>query len=268
MEWRGQVMGTADKAVRSQQSTEQFADGGTPATGVPGASSNQPPVPATAPLTGAATPLQTAQAAGAQGGNSRRENITNFEVDKTVRVTRNATGSLKRLSAAVVVNHRSATDTKGKTSSVALAPEEVEKLTTLVREAVGFNKERGDSVTVINTPFKVEPVANVEISWWKTPELIDIVRAAAVPGALALVALLVIFGLVRPALRAAHTTPGQNLDAIVGDDAAAPQLPNESQPALEAPRFLAHLEQARQLTKDNPAVVANIVRGWVNGEAA
>ena len=121
----------AAATVRSQQTTEQ--SGGSPAqpSGVPGAASNQPPVPATAPLTGAAQPLQTAQG-GAGNNNSRRDAVTNFEVSKTVRVTRNATGTVKRLNAAVVVNHRSVTDDKGKTTQVALSPEEIEKLTALV----------------------------------------------------------------------------------------------------------------------------------------
>ena len=73
----------------------------------PGAASNQPPVAATAPLTGASQPLQAAPRGGAGGSSGRREAVTNYEVDKTVRVTRNATGTVKRLNAAVVVNNRS-----------------------------------------------------------------------------------------------------------------------------------------------------------------
>jgi flagellar M-ring protein FliF len=82
---------------------------------VPGAASNQPPVPATAPINGASAPLQGAQAGGTRRPPPRGE--TNYEVDKTVRVTRNATGNVRRLNAAVVVNHRSNTDAKGKTTS-------------------------------------------------------------------------------------------------------------------------------------------------------
>ena len=257
----------AEQAVRSQQSAEQSGESVAPATGVPGATSNQPPSPATAPLTGATAPLQTAQVAGASG-SSRRDSVVNFEIDKTVRVTRNATGSVKRLSAAVVVNNGSVTDARGKTSTVALTPEEVEKLTTLVRESVGFNKERGDSVTVINAPFKVEPVVTVETVWWKEPELIDLVRAAAVPSALALVALLLFFGLVRPALRAVQATPapGDKLDAVVDEEV---DLADTSEPpASESAKWSRQLAQARQLTNDNPAAVANIVSNWVSGEPA
>ena len=79
----------------------------------------------TAPLTGAAQPLQAAQAGG--NSNSRRDAVTNYEVDKTVRVTRNATGTVKRLNAAVVVNHRSTTDAKGKTSTTPLTQDELKQ---------------------------------------------------------------------------------------------------------------------------------------------
>jgi len=229
-------------------------------------------VAATAPVTGASQPLVTAQggnagnAAGSGGG--RREATTNYEIDKTVRVTRNASGNVRRLNAAVVVNNRSVTDAKGKTTQVPLAADEIEKLTALVRESIGFNKERGDSVKVINAPFKIEPVARIDVPLWKQPEVIDLLRAAAVPMGLALVALLVFFGLVRPTLKAALAPPpappapepGTTLSTVVDDD--------QTLPALPAPKSAEYLERARALAKQNPAAVAGIVSGWVNGEAA
>ena len=255
----------ASIAIRSQQTTEQTGANGATASGVPGAASNQPPVPATAPIIGAAQPLQAAQGGGATS-SGRREATTNYEVDKTVRVTRNASGNIKRLNAAVVVNHRSVTDAKGKTTQVPLTTEELDKLTALVRESIGFKQDRGDSVKVINTPFRVEPVNRVDVPLWKQPELIDMLRAAAVPTALALVAMLVFFGMVRPALKAALAAlppaapgaPGTTLSTIVDDP--------QNLPALPAPKSSAHLLGARALAKDNPAAVAGIVRGWVSGE--
>jgi flagellar M-ring protein FliF len=162
------------------------------------------------------------------------------------------------------VNNRSVTDAKGKTTTVPLSTEEIDKLTTLVRESIGFNKDRGDSVKVINAPFKVEQITNVDVPLWKQPEVIDMLRAAAVPLGLAFVAMLVFFGLVRPALKAALAppapppAPGDSLAEVVDD-------PQEL-PALPSPRRIGHLEDARTLAKDNPAAVAGIVRGWVNGE--
>jgi flagellar M-ring protein FliF len=261
----------ASISIRSQQTSEQGggAGSGLP-SGVPGAASNQPPIAATAPLQGASQPLQGAPTSGTTAGASgRREAVTNYEVDKTVRVTRNASGNIKRLNAAVVVNNRSVVDAKGKSTQVPLTSDELGKLTSLVQESIGFSKERGDSVKVINAPFKVDPIANVETPFWKSPELIDLVRAAAIPAGLALVAILVFFGLVRPATKAAFATPprlanrGTRIDAVVDD---AQTL--DAVPALPPPAYLKQIEGAKALAKDNPAAVAGIVRGWVGGQAA
>jgi len=262
----------ATASVRSTQSSEQSGSNGSGATGIPGATSNQPPVAATAPLTGASQALQTAQGGGAGQSSSSRNAVTNYEVDKTVKVTRNATGSVKRLNAAVVVNHRSVTDAKGKTTSVPLTPEEIEKLNTLVRESIGFKQERGDSVKVINAPFKVEAVAKDDTPIWKQPQTIDLLRAAAVPTALALVALVIVFALIRPALKSAlQPLPpvdarGNTLDAMVGDEAEEPAVSADKVLRIESPKVSAHLNSARAFAKENPTAVANIVRGWVNGD--
>ncbi|MBQ1763213.1 MAG: flagellar M-ring protein FliF, partial [Aquincola sp.] len=263
----------APAAVRSQQSLESNA--GTPAmpSGVPGAATNQPPVPATAPINGASQPMQGAQAGASAGSQLRRENVTNYEVDKTVRVTRGATGTIKRLTAAVVVNHRSGTDPKGKPTSVPLSQEELDKLTQLVQESIGFNKERGDSVKLINAPFRVEPPKEEEdLPLWKQQEVRDLMKTASVPLSLALVALIIVFGLVRPALKAARPPEPEpeeataQLDAVADDPLALPG--SEELVALEAPKSIEKLEQARQLARENPLVVANIVRSWMSGEAA
>ncbi|KQU71351.1 MULTISPECIES: flagellar basal-body MS-ring/collar protein FliF [unclassified Rhizobacter] len=268
----------AQASVRSQQSSEQMGQSGAGATGIPGAASNQPPVPATAPVTGAAQPLQTAQNGAASNTNSRKEAVTNYEVDKTVRVTRNATGTVKRLNAAVVVNHRSVTDAKGKTTTVPLTPDEIEKLNVLVRESIGFKQERGDSVKVINAPFRIEKIEPDTTPIWKQPQTLDMLRAAAVPASLALVAMVIVFGLIRPALKAALPQPvspadarGNTLNAMVDDAEALPKVGNDADaklPMLEAPRISPTLIAARAYAKDNPAAVASIVRDWVSGEAA
>jgi len=251
-------------AIRSQQLSESSNGASTTPSGIPGALSNQPPVPATAPLSGASAPLQAANSA-ATGASTRRDNVVNYEIDKTVRVTRNATGIVKRLNAAVVVNHRVITDAKGKTTSTPLSNDEVEKLTALVRESIGFNKERGDSIKLINAPFRTEalPKAADALPLWQQLWLIDLVRAAAVPAALVLVALLVVGGVIKPALKAAAgPTMGRQLDAMVADSPhlAAPAVPL----ALGAPPGDKHVSDARELAKQNPAAVAHIVRDWVN----
>jgi flagellar M-ring protein FliF len=258
----------AAAAVRSQQMSESTNGSSTTPSGIPGALSNQPPVAATAPLTGASAALHAAAGGGAAAGASvRRDNVVNYEVDKTVRVTRNASGAVKRLNTAVVVNHRVVTDAKGKTTSTPLSSDEVEKLTALVRESIGFNKERGDSVKLINAPFRTEAMPKIDAApMWQQPWLLDLVRAAAVPAALVLVALLVVSGVIKPALKAAAgPTVGRQLDAVVAD---SPNLPSPAAPlALGAPVAGKQLTDARELAKQNPAAVAHIVRGWVGNDA-
>ncbi len=259
--------------VRSQQTTEQNGAGAGAAlpTGVPGAATNVPPITPTAPINGQAQPLQTAGGNGT-GGTSRREAVTNYEVDKTVRVTRNATGTVRRVNAAVVVNHRTDVDAKGKPTTVALKADEIEKLTALVQESIGFSKERGDSVKVVNAPFKIESIEKNETPWWKQPEILDLIRLIGVPAALALVGLMVVFGMIRPAMKAALKTPsplpGARLDAVIDDDQTLPGLPSPEVRALEGPSTAERLARARSMAKENPAAVATIVSGWVSGEPA
>jgi len=259
-------------AVKLVQRNESGAAGAAVPSGVPGAASNQPPTQATAPITGGAQPLQAAQG-GYGGGSMRRDAVTQYEVDKTVRVTRNATGTLRKLNAAVVVNHRSSTDAKGKTSSTPLSAEELEKITALVQESLGFNKERGDSIKVINAPFRIEPPPKLEaIPIHQQPWLLDLLRAAAAPLALALVALVVVFKLIRPALNAAMPPApkpvGGTLD-VMADNPVDGALPGSSAPpALAAPPMNQKLASARAFAQQNPAAVAQIVKEWVGREPA
>ncbi|MCK6425713.1 MAG: flagellar M-ring protein FliF [Burkholderiaceae bacterium] len=267
-------------AVRSAQSSESGTAGQALPSGVPGAMTNQPPLPASAPIAGQAQAMQPAQAGGA-GGTTRRESVTNYEVDKTVRVTRGATGTVKRLSAAVVVNHRSSLDKKGNAQTVPLSQEEIDKLTALVQETVGFSKDRGDSVRVINAPFQADKPAEDGTPLWQQPELQETLRQLAWPIGLALTALIIVFGAIRPVLReAAPKEPPKLLDEVVDDAQELPALvdgregvgPDGEVAALAGPQggdpLQRRIDEAKRLAKDNPAAVANIVRGWVNREAA
>jgi flagellar M-ring protein FliF len=266
--------GTDAKAtVRSQQSVESGPSSQALPTGVPGAASNQAPTPATAPVTAAsAAPLQAAQT-GLSGNGARRENRVNYEVDKTVETKRLATGEIRRINVAVLVNHRTVVDPKtNKPSSVPLPPEEMEKLTALVQEAVGYKKERGDSVRVVNIPFRAEPKAEPEaVPLWRQPWLLDLLRAGGMPAALTLVALMLLLGVVRPALRPDPPPPAADaapaLNTVVDDAEALPGPDAEAQAlALELPKVEKHLTDARALAKENPQAVANMMRAWMEGE--
>ncbi|MCL4747842.1 MAG: flagellar M-ring protein FliF, partial [Burkholderiaceae bacterium] len=165
--------GNEPAAVRSQQVSEANEKAGAAnAQGIPGALSNQPAAQARAPVNGPAQATQAAaQAAGAAAGSGRRDAVTNYEVDKTVRVTRNSTGNIKRVTAAIVVNHRKSVAADGKVSWAALEAAELENINALVREAIGFAKDRGDSINVVNAPFSREELPKEpELPLWKQPE--------------------------------------------------------------------------------------------------
>lgn len=265
----------AKATVREQRTEDSSQPGGAAPGGVPGATSNQPPPAATAPINGAAQALQ-----GAPGGNAgasgRREAATRFEVDKTTTVTKNAAGSVRRLSAAVVVNHRTGTDKKGQPTNTPLTEKEIEQLTALVQQGIGFNAERGDVVKVVNAPFRVEAVPPAEeLPLWQQPWLLDLLRSAAAPLALALVALVIVSKLIKPALNVVLAPPpppepGSQLSEVV-DGAVEPVAPPPIKMplrVLQAPQDSDKLQAARNLAKTNPAAVAHIVRGWVGGAEA
>jgi flagellar M-ring protein FliF len=264
---------TADAAaIRSQRSIEQSGPGQPQPTGVPGAASNTPPTPPTAPASGPTQPLQAAQA-GTVGGGNRKENQINYEVDRKVESTRHALGTLKRTTVAVLVNHRSVTDAKGKTSTQPVPAEELEKLTALVQEAVGFNKERGDSVKVVTMPFRADLYPKPEeLPLWKQPWLLDLIKTAGIPLVLLLVALTLVFAVIRPALRKDEPeTPETALEAVVDGPEALPG-PEEAKALINpeddiSPFITEQLEHARLLARENPLAVANILRTWVHGEA-
>ena len=148
-------------------------------------------------------------------------------------------------------------------------------MTALVRETIGFNKERGDSVNLMNAPFAVEKQTLTELPLWKQPELQDLGRSFAWPVGTLLLAALILLGVVRPALqalaRAPATAPGQGaqFNALVSDEPERPPLLASLGTATSAavPLEQLRLEDARKLTRDNPAAVANIVKGWIGSEA-
>lgn len=259
-------------AVRSQQTVESTNGTSAAPAGVPGATSNQPPAQSSAPINGQP---QALTAAGQAAGNSsvKKESIVNYEVDKTVNVVKGASGVVKRINAAVVINNFVKTDDKGKVTSTPLTDAQVEKMTALVREAVGFNKDRGDSVNLMNAPFATEKAEVIDVPVWRQPMVVDLAQSLAWPlGTLAL-ATLVLLGFVKPALKTLsesrpHVREVQ-LDAMESEEPERPQLAaprvHHEPPAISDSEL--RMEEARQLTRDNPAAVANIVKTWINGEA-
>lgn len=253
--------GNEPAAVRSQQVSEAGGSNGAAAQGVPGAMSNQPPATPTSPVNGAPQAMSAGAAAGAAGGkDSRRDATTNYEVDKTVRVTRNAAGNVKRLTAAVVVNHRRVVGEDGKATQTALDAKEIEQIQSLVREAIGFNKDRGDALNVVNAPFTLEDLPKPEaVPLWKDPTILSMARSIGGQLGLVVLGLMVIFGMIRPALRKPPVTEPVRTGGttVVANDVALPAPSSVSIPG--GPQ-----EDLIRLARENPATVANVVRGWVN----
>ncbi len=253
----------ADAAtVRSQSTIESSQPGPAAAGGVPGALSNQPPVPPTAPINGAAAPLNPNASAAAAGNSTRREAVTNFEVDKNVRHTKTGSGQIRRLTAAVVVNFRTAA-AGGAAQPAPLSEQEMQNIQALVREAMGFNAQRGDSLNVVNAPFtRPEASAAPEAPpFWKHPDAIALAKETGKALLFLVLAMLVVFGAVRPALRA--------IAAAAPKQGAAEASPQPAQLALSGSANDTHvspLEQVRQLAKNDPATVANVVKAWVGSE--
>ena len=265
-------------AIRSQSSTESSQPGGAGSQGVPGALSNQPPVPPTAPING--QPGSTGQAAsaaqGASGANVHREQVTNFEIDKNVRHTKTATGEIRRLTAAVVINNKpgrapdgapasalraTAGESGGKTvataASVPWSQKEMDNIQALVREAMGFNEKRGDSLNVVNVPFSQLELPPAEATpVWQQPEAIALGKEVGKAVLFLMLTLIVVFGVVRPALKAISSQP-----VVVSPDAQSPAI--ESSPSQRAESPSSRLDQMRQIARSDPATVANVVKAWV-----
>lgn len=270
-------------AVRSQQTVESVGAAAAAApSGVPGATSNQPPGPSSAPINGAApglSPVGAAPGAAAAAAKppTKRESTINYEVDKTVKTVRHASGQIRRLSAAVVLNYQSVADAQGKPGpSTPLSAQQIEQMTALVRDTIGFNKDRGDSVNLMNAQFLTDRTEAAELPIWKNPQTLDMARSFAWPVGLVLIGVIVLFGLVRPGMKALVTlqpppqlpnAQGGQLSALVAE---APERPPIAAPALPQPAEAeqARLEGARQMARANPVAVANIVKNWVHGDDA
>ena len=263
--------GQAPSAVRSQQVLEAIGEKEpVPPTGVPGAVSNQPPQTAAAPVNGAAPVLQ---AANAENSNiltipgSKRESVTNYEVDKTIKVTRSSTGTIKRMTAAVVVNYLPGATAEGTVVPQALTEAQQAQMLALVRETIGYNAERGDSVNLMNAQFQQDTgrLAS-DLPLWQQPETIALAKSVMWPVGLVLAALILALGVVRPILKARKKKEQAQLDLLAADEIERPALAAPLKPGEPTPEEL-RLQQARALAKQNPIAVANIVKTWVNGEA-
>jgi len=275
---------TAQATIRSQQLSETKDGTNTNPSGVPGTMSNQPPGATTAPI--GQNPQDALKnpnnaAAGDSKTSSRKDSTVNYEVDKSVQYKKEQVGKIQRLTAAVVVNLKTVTDKKGESRQVPLTPEELTQLENLVKQAIGFDESRGDSINVVNQGFT--KVAEEETPLWAQPDTMDLLKSLGLPMGVALVAAILVFGLLRPMLKAPtleelnegpELLPGQRrpvLASTVGGDGNSDlelleQLQREGALPDNGMSKQEKLEKLRQLAKEHPQIVANIVKNWVNGE--
>ncbi len=246
--------------IRSQQTSESLNGSATPG-GVPGALTNQPPAPATAPINAPATAPNAAAPPAAS--NTRKDATVNYEVDKTIQYVQQGVGGLKRLSVAVVVNYRKSVDKDGKPGMKPLSAAETAQITDLVKEAMGFNPQRGDTLNVVNSAFASPEQAVIpELPWWKQPANIQLAKDAGRYLLIALVLLAIYLKLLKPLLKKiaeapALPAPTQDPQLQYGTNGELLALPPGQRGYQE------NLARAQKLASEDPRVVANIVKTWV-----
>ncbi|MDQ8021159.1 MAG: flagellar basal-body MS-ring/collar protein FliF [Moraxellaceae bacterium] len=275
-------------AIRSQQTVDNQTNQ-PPAAGVPGALSNQPPVPATAPITTPQVP--PGSASGPVPLTTNKSATTNYELDKTIQHVRRSLGNVKRLSVAVVVNHKSERNPRGDVQMTPLPEAELQRITALVREAVGFSEQRGDTLNVANAAFTEAPGPEViTISWWKDPEILALLKEAARWLVLLGVIAFVAFGVLRPLLRTVMPVPTKEeeeaeaeREAAAAAAAAAAEAagaegetkepgeddipPEVLEAELAKMSFEKKVARARDIAAKDPRIVAQLIKTWLNGGA-
>jgi flagellar M-ring protein FliF len=253
-------------AIRSQQTSESLNGGGA-AAGVPGALTNQPPAPATAPIT-APKPAANAAAAATPNTSTRKDATVNYEIDKTIQYVQRSGGGLKRLSVAVVVNHRKSVDKAGKVSSKPLSAAEMTQITNLVKEAMGYNQQRGDTLNVVNSPFAAPEIEKIpEPPIWKQPENIQLAKDSGKYLLMGVALLLLYLRMLKPMLKNLSETAVLPAPGQLGADGQPQQAGAGGEMLALANGQRNHqdnLTRAQQLAKENPRVVANIVKTWVS----
>jgi len=177
-------------ALRSEQNTSDRTMAAQ-AKGIPGALANQPP---------AAANLETQSTA--NGGNEEMRSqssseVKNYEVSRTVSSTMKPTNVIRKINAAVLVRERTIMDPEtGLPTTQKMSEGELLQIEKLVADAVGIDKERGDSLTVSSAPFMNELAEGVKIEWFEKPYMRSIINQTGFVFILAIV----ILGVVRPLL--------------------------------------------------------------------
>lgn len=259
---------TEGASIRSQKTLEATSMGAKIDGGIPGALTNRPPEPAAAPIEVEEGDKEAGDKAPPLPTDQKKESTINYEVDKTVQHIQQSTGNIKRLSAAVVVNFRKKVDENGEVIHEPLTAEEVKEINNLVREAMGYNERRGDSLAVTNSLFTTDGETLLDVPIWKDP---DVIMLAKEIGKQLLIAAVVLFSLLkifRPFLKSlAPQPPVPALPEKISGEAGLDQLPEHVDgiaiQAIQKSMFEENLKKAKQLAIAEPAIVANVVKDWI-----
>ncbi len=283
--------------IRSTQNNET-ASVNQSAGGVPGALTNQPPVPATAPLT--TPPTGNTGAPGKPGKlgenqgqvdaagitaplnalgqpiSTTKNSTTNYEVDKTIRYTKQGMGNIRRLTTAVVVNHRKDVDKAGKPITKPLPEAEMKQINDLVREAMGFNKERGDSVSLANAPFTEITKPDHSLPVWKDPENISYAKDLLKYLLIAAIVAFLYLKVIQPSLKTMFPPPkpeepttAEGVAGAAGHVAISGEPGEDGEGAeVHIDHYAVKVQKARDIAQADPKAVANIIKDWMGANAA
>lgn len=264
-------------AIRSRQASLAEQGNTRGATGVPGALSNQPPTPATAPVTkpvsktGETSQKQSPDTTERESGrpfNNRSDETTNFEVDRTLTHTKSSMGRIERLSVAVVINHLPQGE-EGKDGPMSAT--ELAAINALVKEAIGYSSARGDSVNVMNTPFNgvvEDPVTPL----WEQERFYVLLMAVARYLVIALIIWVMWRKLVQPAWirhqESAIVRMEMEKEARQEEMAAKKRDAEKHARQRQEQRVETELnsQQLRELAEQEPRVIALVIRQWMKKE--
>ncbi|MBX9754428.1 MAG: flagellar M-ring protein FliF [Pseudomonadaceae bacterium] len=290
-------------ALRSEQKVNEQRQAGLGAQGVPGALSNQPPGPSSAPQQTGGAAAAGAPAAIAAGNplldangqqvidpatgqpmlapfpaDKREQSTRNYELDRSVSYTKQQQGRLRRLSVAVVLDDQTKVDAKtAEVTHVPWTAAELARFTRLVQDSVGFDASRGDSVSVINTPFVAQDGDEIiSIPFYTQPWFWDIIKQ--VMGVLFI--LLLVFGVLRPVLKnissagKGHAGGGRGSDVELGamggyggelsDDRVSISGPQSILLPSPTEGYDAQLNAIKGLVAEDAGRVAQVVKEWIN----
>lgn len=256
-------------AIRSQQLHESTDRDPLGPGGVPGALSNQPPNAAAAPITLPPGTQAGITTNGQQGSekSSKKDSTVNYEVDRTIQHTKLPVGMVKRVSAAVVVNYKKKTDQNGESKFAPLTQQELTQINNLVKEAMGYNPARGDTLNVVNAAFadnSSRPGYQQQAIDYVSNNLGELAKW----GALLLVFLYILFGVVRPIVRDVINPPKLEEDGLDGPaiEGAEEETEPMDEQELQQISYTANLDAAREIIRKDPRMAAQIIKEWISDE--